>query len=58
MITFLGAIIFMTVIAIGAADWHSGLGLFQKYTPVWRDAGGPRVASGSPRRRQRRDLES
>ena len=58
MITFLGAIIFMTVIAIGASDWNSGLGLFQKYTPAWRDADGPRVPSGPPRRRQRRDLET
>jgi hypothetical protein len=58
MITFLGAIIFMTVLAIGAADWNSGLGLFQKYTPAWRVAGGPRVASGSPRRRQRRAHDS
>jgi hypothetical protein len=31
MITFLGAIIFVTVVAIGAADRRSGLGLFQMY---------------------------
>jgi hypothetical protein len=45
MITFLGTIIFVTVIAIGVADRYSGLRLFQKsYASPWRAKGAARVA--------------
>jgi hypothetical protein len=58
MITFLGAIIFITVIAIGAADWMSGLRPFQKYTAPWRVAGATHDAPDPPRRRRRRAHDS
>jgi hypothetical protein len=54
MITFLGVIIFATVLAIGAADWNSGLRPFQKYTPPWMVTGAPE----RPRRRRRRAHDS
>jgi hypothetical protein len=55
MITFLGVIIFATVLAIGAADWNSGLRPFQKYTPPWMATGATPVR---PRRRPRRAHDS
>ena len=45
MITFLGVIIFVTVLAIGAADWNSGLRPFQKYTPPWMVTGAMRQSA-------------
>ena len=53
MITFLGVIIFVTVLAIGAADWNSGLRPFQKYTPPWMATGVTHGAPEHPRRRRR-----
>jgi hypothetical protein len=59
MITFLGTIIFVTVIAIGMADRYSGLRLFQKnYASPWRPRGAARVAPEQLRRRQRRAHDS
>lgn len=59
MITFLGAIIFATVVAIGVADWHNGLRLFQKYdTSPWGATGAARGAPTRPRRRRRRAHDS
>jgi hypothetical protein len=55
MITFLGFIIFATVIAIGAADRNSGLGVFQKYESPWGPTGRPRDASVPSRQRRGRD---
>jgi hypothetical protein len=50
MITFLGVIIFVTVLAIGAADFKSGLRPFQKYTPSWSVTGATHDAPERPRR--------
>ena len=58
MITFLGVIIFVTVLAIGAADWNSGLRPFQKYTPPWMATGAAHGAPERPRRRRRRAHDS
>lgn len=55
MITFLGIIIFVTVLAIGAADWNSGLRPFQKYTPPWMATGATHGAPERPRRRRAHD---
>lgn len=54
MITFLGAIVLATVIAIGALDRNSGLRLLQKYESPWR-AGPrpPRRNTPKPARRRR-----
>jgi hypothetical protein len=45
MITLLGTVIFVTVVAIGLADRNRGLSLFQKDGPardgIERAAGGP-----------------
>lgn len=59
MITFLGFIIFATVIAIGLADRHNGLRLFQKYHTVpWGVPGAARGAATPTRRRRRRAHDS
>lgn len=58
MLTFLGAIIFVTVIAIGAADRNSGLRVFQKYESPWMITGPPRDPPDRSRRRQRRGHDS
>jgi hypothetical protein len=57
MITFLGAIVFATVIAIGTLDRNSGLRLLQKYESPWRAHSRPsqRNTSKSARRRRARD---
>jgi hypothetical protein len=57
MITFFGAIIFATVIAIGTLDRNSGLRLLQKYESPWRaNFRPPRPkAFKSARRRRARD---
>jgi hypothetical protein len=49
MVTFLGLVIFATVIMIGALDRNSGLRLLQKYESPW-DAGPPRDPSRPARR--------
>jgi hypothetical protein len=51
MITFFGAFIFATVIAIGAHDRNSGLRLLQKYESPWH--AGPRRDPARPARRRR-----
>jgi hypothetical protein len=51
MITFLGAIIFATVIVIGVLDRDSGLRLLQKYESPWQ--AGPRRDPWRPARRGR-----
>ena len=51
MITFLGTVIFATVIAIGALDRNSGLRLLQKYESPWH--AGPRRDTPKPVRRRR-----
>ncbi|TWF80668.1 hypothetical protein FHX44_116611 [Pseudonocardia hierapolitana] len=56
MITFLGAIIFVTVVMIGALDRNSGLGLLQKYESPWH--GGPRRTPSRPAGRRRRARDS
>jgi hypothetical protein len=33
MITLLGAVVFATIVGIGALDGRSGLGLFETYSP-------------------------
>jgi hypothetical protein len=57
MITFFGAIIFATVIAIGALDRNSGLRLLQKYESPWHAHSRPprRNTSKSVRRGRTRD---
>ena len=57
MITFFGAVIFATVIAIGALDRNSGLRLLQKYESPWHANSRPprRNTSKSARRRRARD---
>jgi hypothetical protein len=52
MITFLGALIFVTIIMIGALDRNSGLRLLQKYESPWQ--AGPRRDPSRPARRRRR----
>jgi hypothetical protein len=47
MITLLGAIVFVTVVAIGSADRNRGLSLFEKDGPA-RD--GIEPAPGGPQR--------
>jgi hypothetical protein len=56
MITFLGAIIFATIIMIGVLDRNSGLRLLQKYEPPWH--AGPRRDPSRPARRRRRARDS
>jgi hypothetical protein len=51
MITFFGAIIFATAIAIGALDRNSGLRLLQKYESPWH--AGPRRHTSKPARQRR-----
>jgi hypothetical protein len=51
MITFLGAIIFATVIAIGVHDRNQGLGLLQKYESPLHAR--PRRGPARPARRRR-----
>ncbi|MDT7652888.1 MAG: hypothetical protein QOI36_4294 [Pseudonocardiales bacterium] len=59
MITFLGTIIFVTVIAIGVADRYSGLRLLEKYNASpWRATRPARVARDPLRRRRRRAHDS
>jgi hypothetical protein len=49
VITFLGTIIFTTIVGIGSLDSRSGLSLFGKYVVV--ELAGPRP--GAPRTRRR-----
>jgi hypothetical protein len=50
VITFLGMVVFMAIVAIGALDGRSGLGLFAMY----RSVGATRVSRpAAPRRRGR-----
>lgn len=51
MITFFGAVIFATVIAIGVHDRNSGLRILQKYQSP--SHAGPRRDTSKPGRRRR-----
>jgi len=52
MITFLGLLIFATIVMIGALDRNSGLRILQKYESPWH-AGPRRNPSRAARRRAR-----
>lgn len=53
MITFLGTILFVTILYIGSIDGRSGLSLFDKYTSA--SAAGDRSRPGDRQRRRGND---